>query len=645
MAWPIAPRVLSALRPFMLGVALSLVGVTTSAAAAETTTPAGPPSPPSGQAVTIPDRVVVVFDRGVDGSDRADTRNDTDTELVRTLGSPRFQLLDPDPGQSVSSAVRALNADPDVTVATPDYAYPVASAPNDPMFDQLWALDNTGSFVNDVATSTAGDDISALDAWNTTIGSPSTVVADIDSGYRFDHPDLADRAWTNEAENNGQAGVDDDGNGLVDDVHGYDWIGDDFDHRTADADPTDADPVNGGHGVHTAGIIGAAGNNGIGITGISQQVTIMPLKVCAWSAAFLGVFCPSDAIIAGMNYAGDNGARAANLSIGGRSAAGFAPELEAMAAHPNTLYVIAAGNDGINNDTNAQPTFPCSFDPSTSATPGAIDNVLCVAATDQNDNLASFSSYGPNRVDIAAPGTEILSTLPIFNAGWDAFEHDDFDSRWHASGGFVPFGRADRSDSTAMTSRSMTDTPGGPAAANTTYEITSAPFHIDPGLGDCSIQGKRNWLRQPSNSDTFSYTAILDGTALPNQNPTTPGVVDFTGQLANGLAAGGDVQIAFHYQTGATVSATAGVWLDNLRIVCRTPAVGRANGYGFLNGTSMATPQVTGTAALLFSRKPSAGVTEVKDAIIDSADPSRPSRPRWGRAGGSTPQRLWTRST
>ena len=101
-------------------------------------------------------------------------------------------------------------------------------------------------------------------------GKGATVVADIDSGYRFDHPDLADRAWTNEAEANGDPGVDDDGNGLVDDVHGYDWIGEDFDHRTADADPTDADPVNGGHGVHTAGIIGAAGDNGIGITGISQ---------------------------------------------------------------------------------------------------------------------------------------------------------------------------------------------------------------------------------------------------------------------------------------------------------------------------------------------------------------------------------------
>src|SRR5262249_33486307 len=149
--------------------------------------------------------------------------------------------------------------------------------------------------------------------------------------------------------------------------------------------------------------------------------------------------CPFSSILAAINYAGDNGARVANMSLGGNTFT--QTEVNAIAAHPHTLYVISAGNDGGNNDGGeAAPKghhYPCDYQPTTQASPpvaGAIDNIVCVAATDQADGLASFSDWGPTSVDLGAPGTSILSTYLATEAPTsDNFETNDFSSKWTSS--------------------------------------------------------------------------------------------------------------------------------------------------------------------------------------------------------------------
>lgn len=284
------------------------------------------------------------------------------------------------PGVSVADAVAAYQADPSVLYAHPDYRVHVALVPNDPRFNSLWGMNNVGQ-----TGGTADADIDAVEAWDRTTGNGSTVVAVIDTGVDYTHPDLAANIWTNTPEANGAAGVDDDGNGYVDDVHGYDFANN-------DGDPMD----DHFHGTHVAGTIGAVGNNGVGVAGVSWDVQIMALKFLdANGSGFL-----SDAIRA-IDYAAAMGATVSNNSWGG---GGFEQALKdaiSNAASRGHIFVAAAGNDGTNNDVF--PAYPASYD---------LDNIIAVAATDHNDNLAGFSNYGAAAVDLGAPGVDIHSTLP-----------------------------------------------------------------------------------------------------------------------------------------------------------------------------------------------------------------------------------------
>jgi subtilisin family serine protease len=322
-----------------------------------------------------PDRVIVEWAAGASAAERREVRAEAGVEFGEDLGSRRFQLLETEPGQTPREAVGELRAETAVLLAERDRYLGLDSVPNDPLFGQLWGLRNTGLGIDGFAGARAGADIGATAAWDRTIGTPTTVVADIDSGYRFDHPDLAAVAWTNPGET--IDGIDNDGNGVVDDVHGADFVGTDGENPVVDGDPTDDDLRSGGHGTHTAGTIGAAGNNGIGITGVAQDVRIMPLRVC--SRVGEDNDCPLSAAIAAVNYAGEMGARAANMSFG--STAYTAALGNAIAANPQTLFVVSAGNES--HDADLTPRPPCTV---------PADNIVCVAATDQADELAGFSN-------------------------------------------------------------------------------------------------------------------------------------------------------------------------------------------------------------------------------------------------------------
>ena len=274
--------------------------------------------------------------------------------------------------------------EPDLAVRT------AATVSNDPSFGSLWGMHNTGQ-----SGGTPDADIDAPQAWDLARGDGSVVVAVIDTGVDYTHPDLAPNVWRNPGEVAGD-NIDNDGNGYVDDVHGWDFFND-------DADPMDDD----GHGTHVAGTIAAAGNNSTGVVGVNWNAKVMALK-------FLGADGTGtlSGALAAVNYATtmhrDHGVnvRVTNNSWG---TAGFSQELYNAfkdSGLAGMLAVAAAGNggdDGVGDDNDLTPDYPASFD---------LDNIISVAATDHRDQLSSFSNYGATTVHLAAPGVDVLSTTP-----------------------------------------------------------------------------------------------------------------------------------------------------------------------------------------------------------------------------------------
>jgi subtilisin family serine protease len=565
---------------------------------------------------SIDDRVIVQWERGTGQTERAEARADAGVTPAAELGDPRFQLVEVEDG-SADAAAAALEADPAVAVAEPDGFRRLEAIPNDPLFAQQWGLRNTGQAVAGPAAGTSGNDIDVVDAWDRTVGTPSTVVADIDSGYRADSPDLGPVEWTNPGEIPGN-GKDDDGNGYVDDVHGWDFVGENAQAPTADNDPTDSNLVSGGHGVHTAGIIGAAGNNGTGISGVAQDIRMMPLRVCTNEPSLKETRCPTSAIIAAINYAGANGARVANLSLGGTVYSQL--EANAFAANPGTLYVISAGNDAANNDSGGSGTsghhYPCDYRPgveSSPVVPGAIENTICVAALDPSGALASYSDYGTTSVDLGAPGTAVLSTLPATETLFsDNFETNDFATRWAVLGN--KFGRTNESP---LTSFGIADTPGAAPEANHIYGVELAsPVAVPAGTGACRLEGKR--FRRGGGQFGAPYGVKIDGTYEEFNGGETSGSAMTAFRTVPIVGLGGhSVKPFFEYRATAAPSPTDGSWLDDLALNCNAP-LSTPPTYAFEDGTSMAAPQVSGAAALLFSLKATATVTEVREALLNS---------------------------
>jgi subtilisin family serine protease len=282
-------------------------------------------------------------------------------------------------GVPVDRAIAALNQLKCVRYAEPDWVCKTSGVPNDPNFGNLWGMRNTGQTVNG-DPGVAGADSRAHLAWDSFTGSPSFVVAIIDDGTSRTHPDLAANIWSNPGEIAGD-GIDNDANGYVDDTWGYDFY------------QRDSDPTGTGHGTHTAGTVGAVGNNGVGVAGVMWNCKLMALRFIGSNGGLT-----SDAILS-VQYANAKRVRVSNNSWGG---GGFSQALyDAINAGKagNHLFVAAAGNSGVNSDTS--PSYPGAYN---------LDNIINVAATDNNDGRASFSNYGATTVDIGAPGVTILST-------------------------------------------------------------------------------------------------------------------------------------------------------------------------------------------------------------------------------------------
>jgi len=547
---------------------------------------------PAAQAApeAVPGELLVRFEPGVSSAERADARRDADVSLERTSLVPRLQLIEVERGQSVGEADRELEADPRVSYAEPNNVVRPATTPNDPLFGSLWGLHNIGQPIGP-NPGRPDSDIDAPEAWNITRGSPVVTVAVADTGIAYDHPDLVSRMWRNAAEASGQPGVDDDGNGVADDVRGVDII-------DRDTDPRDTQ----GHGTLVAGTIGAAGGNGIGVTGVAQDVRLMPVRVVGPDGA-------TDFTLAeGFEYAARSGADVVNASLsgGGNSPASS----NVVAAHPETLFVVAAGNGGKDIDASAGDTqYPCNI-------PGG--NLLCVGATGQSDQRADFSNYGSTSVDLVAPGTNVLSSyLPAADELPGSFEgfEADLAGRWAASGSWA------RTDAQrAAGDWSATDSPGGNYGENADSSLQAAQPYDLTGRQGCSAHFRMR-MRTESNWDFLRVETSPDGGTWTERGrwsgySSSDGFLPYSAYLG---ADGAQTRLRFRLTSDAVVSDD-GVYIDDVRVLC-TRTSDTISNYRYSSGTSMASSHVAGAAALVKSLRPTATVAQLRADLLRGADP------------------------
>jgi len=485
----------------------------------------------------------------------------------------RLYLLEFSSIVDVQKMAARYENNPHVEFAEPNLRYSLDIFPNDPEFSKLWGLHNNGQLGG-----TLGKDIDAPEAWGIMTDSSPIVVGVVDTGVNYDHPDLAANMWRNPGEvpsNN----IDDDGNGFVDDYYGYDFARclkfNNPGTVCTVTKPRDSDPMDDtGHGTHVAGTIGAVGNNTLGVTGVSWKTRIMAIK------ALTSVGGLTSDLVAAINYATVMNVKLTNNSWGG---GGFSQALfDAIQAarDVDALFVAAAGNggsDGVGDNNDASPHYPSSYN---------LENIIAVAATGLDDNLTTFSNYGATSVDLAAPGDLIFST-------------------WY---------RVD------------------PSFADVSFDSTvidGIPMEFSLSTSEAGITAIAQYadLGFPEN---FAGTSFSGKIAVMKR-----GSISFAEKATNAMDAGAIGAIIFNNLDGifSGTLGSAGTWIptasisksDGESLTAQLPRQVTfrivASNYAYLSGTSMSTPHVSGTAALLRARLPASSYSEIKSIILSSTDP------------------------
>jgi subtilisin family serine protease len=470
--------------------------------------------------------------------------------------------------KSTVDLIAELKADPEVEYAEPNYlrhvSVAVASTPNDTSFTNLWGLNNTGQTIAG-SYGTSGDDIRFLNAWG--MAKPSTsevVVAVIDTGLDTTHPDISSNLWTNP----GNISADT----YTGDTHGYDFV-------DGKGDVSDS----GDHGTHVCGTIAASGNNATGVIGVAYKAHIMMLKVSNDGSSI-----DSASEIEAINYAAmmkSHGVNvvAINASFGGGSSSTTESTAIQAAGTAGIVFCVAAGNSSENNDTTS--TYPASY---------RLSNMIVVAASDQSNALANFSNYGLTTVDLAAPGVNIYS--------------------------LVPSALATSASSIIMGTTSYPNVP-------LTYSGTTSIKGITAKLYNCGI------------GNTGQFPAGVSGNIALIQR----GTLTFASKVTNAMNAGAKAAVIYNnvaYTPGNTTGTNSdgtfngtlngtGAWIPALSIsqangtalVAASPVTVTLKipaSYQFMDGTSMATPHVTGAVAFAAMNFPTETATQRVARIVNN---------------------------
>lgn len=515
-------------------------------------------------------------------------------------------------GQTVEATLAAYRGDPDVEYAQPNYFYYATAAPTDPDYGQQWGFMNTAQTIAPVAPALAvpyttsnpptagGNDMNMELAWDSITDCSSVIVAVLDTGVNYNHQDLANNRWNGSA-----AGFPN---------HGYNYTS-----EGAANDPMDLH----GHGTHVAGIIGAEANNGAGTAGVCWKASIMAVKALDSTGAGTTV-----SISNGIHFAVDNGAKVINMSLGGSYYDAVYSGAISYALTHDVVVVAAAGNSNVGSDNDLTPAYPCSFTHS---------NLLCVAALDQDYNLASFSNYGYTSVDVGAPGTNILSSWAGTSGSMsDPLDGTGINTWWFSSTTASSFGFGQSGPWGTWPALNLPGSASWPAFATYVGANTDARAwaHLDLSAYDAAtldVYGAAHVVYDFGNgSVAMAYSAIgndpfspINPAYFPETTPTytDPGSVPVTSpvfsamptlNLNNCLTAA--CTVGFQFTTGAE-SMNLGMSVVDFTV--NTLALNNIT-YYLAKGTSMAAPAVSGVAAMLRAHNPLYTATEVVANIRNS---------------------------
>ncbi len=476
-------------------VAGGIAGSANGVAAAPVGTSVEPPVGVAGHAY-VPGIVVVGYEAGIANAERADVRATVDSNPATGVQrvAPDTERVKLDDGESVTEAIAKLRSQPGVRYAEPDYLLHKEQQSDDPAFTdgRLWGMYGD--------TTTPGNQFGsqAAEAWaQGQVGSRNVYVGVIDEGVQITHPDLAANTWTNPFDP--PDGIDNDGNGYVDDTHGWDFINN-------DASVFDGDPVLGfdDHGTHVSGTIAGVGGNGTGVAGVNWQATIIPAK-------FLGPYggTTSDAVRA-VDYLTDLKVRhglnivATSNSWGGGGYSQALLDAINRAADAGILFVAAAQNNALDNDT--APAYPANYECTNGGTRGW-DCVISVAALGSAGGLASFSDYGARTVDLGAPGVDVWSTVP--DGSYASYSGTSMATP-HVSGA-VALCAAANPGATAQQLREAVLESVAPTPSLAGRTVTGGRLDIGAMIGRCQPQhdpvvGKPRNLRSQANIDSVHLT-------------------------------------------------------------------------------------------------------------------------------------------
>lgn len=517
-------------------------------------------------------------------------------KVLNDLGETGISQVELREGQTVEEAVAEYSTHPDVEYVQPNYIYHASTSPNDPIYNQLWGMNNTGQSVLTAtyATNNPGNstnDMRMESAWDVNTDCSNTIVAVVDSGVNYNHTDLIPNMW-------GSAScVSDKGVSLGTCSNGWDYADN-------DSDPMDLN----GHGTHVSGTIGARGGNGTGVAGVCWTAKIMAVRVLDQSGSG-----DTATIIKGINFAVRNGAKILNLSLGGPDYdSAMRSAISNAGSKYDALFVVAAGNES--NDLKSDNSYPCEYDEA---------NIICVAALDQKFQLASFSNFDSSKknVDIGAPGTNIRSTWAgaeatssLAFASWSTINVDGTAWNWANCPPTVLY--LSTSCSTAIIGSSNF------GYASNTYSVAYAPISITSGAE--AVTARMNlYLDTESGYDginMYASTSSVPATIFSSPNK----VGSLSGETNGSLIANFEVAakncvgsstcyFGYEFVSDSSVNR-AGVAITAFNLI--TLDINDTTQYNTINGTSMATPHVAGLATLLRSFNPKFTYSDTIKAII-----------------------------